>query len=398
MQRVDSIAAIASRPSGLLRVARIARIARITRNGAIGVACSLALVVAPVHAKTPDAGIKTVPITTALDRPWSLAFLPDARMLVSEKSGKLRIVDANGNVSAPIVGVPPVVDSRQGGLLDVQLTPNFRENPQIFFSYSQAVGKKKAATVVARADFTDTKLLNVTEIFRQTPAIASGLHFGSRIVFDKQGNLLVTLGERGRKDFAQGTDNTLGKIIRIRADGSAPSDNPFVENKRFPAVVYSYGHRNPQGAAWNPVSGELWVVEHGPQGGDEVNRVVAGANYGWPRFTYGVNYGFGTKIGEGTGAPGIQAPLHYWVPISIAPSGMAFYNADKVPALRNSLLVGALAGRALIQLSLKGNRITGERRLLTKLRERIRDVRVGPDGYPYLLTDSGKLLRIEAQP
>jgi glucose/arabinose dehydrogenase len=339
--------------------------------------------------------LKPVTVTRGLQHPWGLAFLPDGRLLVTERPGRMRIVERDGKLSPPLAGVPAVDARGQGGLLDVALDPAFASNQLVYWSYSEA-GDGGNGTAVARGRLDGSRLADVQVIFRQQPKVASTAHFGSRLVFDRAGKLFVTLGDRfSRKDDAQTLDNHIGKIVRIERDGTAAADNPKLANGALPQI-YSYGHRNVQGAALHPTTGELWATEHGPQGGDELNRVAPGRNHGWPVITYGRNYGSGTKIGDGERAD-IVAPLKHWVPTSIAPSGLAFLTSERYPGWQGSLFAGALRGSALVRLSLDGNRVVGEERLLTGLNERIRDVRQGPDGWLYALTDSddGRVLRLE---
>jgi glucose/arabinose dehydrogenase len=293
------------------------------------------------------------------------------------------------------------VDARnQGGLLDVALDPAFADNRLVYWSYSepgQGSERGTSGTAVARGRLNDDGLSDVQIIFRQSPKVRSTLHFGSRLAFGHDGRLFVTLGERfSRKDDAQLLDNHLGKVVRIEADGKVPADNPFVNQPGAKPEIWSYGHRNVQGAAVHPETGELWTHDHGPQGGDEVNVDLPGRNYGWPVITYGRNYGSGTRIGEGTEKPGVEQPVRYWVPISIAPSGMAFLTSDRYPGWKGNLFLGALRGQSLVRLQLDGRKVVKEERLLTTLGERIRDVRQGPDGWLYVLTDNedGKLLRL----
>jgi glucose/arabinose dehydrogenase len=333
-------------------------------------------------------------VAAGLSAPWSLVFLPDGSMLVTERRGSLRRVDPTGQVSAPLGGVPAVDAVGQGGLLDVVLSPGFGVDRTIFFTFSEPDGVDGSRTAVARAVLGDTVISDVQVIYRQTPSRPGSIHYGSRLVFDREGYLFVTLGERGEPDRAQDLATTQGKVVRIRPDGSIPPDNPVFPQQAAVPGIWSYGHRNPQGAALNPATGMVWLSEHGPQGGDEVNRILPGRNYGWPRITHGRDYATGVPFGEGTTAPDVEPPLHYWVPVSIAPAGIAFYTGDKLPGWDNSLLVGALAGEVLVQLHLQGDSVVGETRHLETLGERIRDVRQGADGYPYLLTDSGRLLRV----
>jgi len=346
--------------------------------------------------KTQAHMVKLVILTDRLDFPWGLAFLPDGRMLVTERPGRLRIVHPDGSTQRePIKGLPPIVEIGQGGLMDVALHPGFAQNQLVYLSYA-AQGDGGVGTEVLRGRLNGDRLEDVRVIFRMQPKSRSGVHFGSRLTFDGDGHLFITLGDRGAKDRAQKLDDHAGSIIRINDDGSIPSDNPFANRDGVRPEIYAYGNRNVQGAALHPGTGELWIHEHGPQGGDELNIVRAGANYGWPVISYGVNYGVGTRIGEGTQKTGMEQPLQVWVP-SIAPSGMAFYTGDKFPKWKDNLLVGALRGRALVRLVLDGDRVVSEERMLTNDLGRIRDVRVGPDGLIYLLIDSdhGLLVRVE---
>jgi len=345
--------------------------------------------------------LKPVTVASGLAQPWGLAFLPDGRMLVTEKRGTLRIVSKNGDVGAPLAGVPAVDARGQGGLLDVALDPKFGANRLVYLSYSEPGEGRTNSTAVARgrleAGGAAPRLADVQVIFRQQPKFASALHFGSRLVFDRDGRLFVTLGDRfSRMQDAQSLDTHHGKVVRIEADGGVPPDNPFVKTPGALPEIWSLGHRNLQGAALHPQTGALWTHEHGPQGGDEVNLTLAGRNYGWPVITYGANYGTGTKIGEGTAKPGMEQPLKMWVP-SIAPSGMAFATSDRYPDWKGNLFVGALRGQLLARLELDANKVVGEQRLLEGELGRIRDVVEGPDGWLYLLTDSddGRIVRLE---
>ena len=300
----------------------------------------------------------------------------------------IRIAAANG-FGKVLVG--------QGGLLDVVVSPGFVDDRTIFFSYSEPDGPDTSRTAVARAILGETAISDVQVIYRQVPSRPGSMHYGSRLVFDREGYLFITLGERGEQERAQDLGTTQGKVVRIRPDGTIPPDNPVFPQPGAIPGIWSFGHRNPQGAALDPATGEVWVGEHGPQGGDEINRILPGRNYGWPRITHGRDYLTGQPLGEGTTAPDVEAPLHYWVPVSIAPAGMAFYDGDKLPGWQGSLLVGALAGEMLVRLDLQAGRVVAESRHLESLGERIRDVRQGPDGYPYLLTDNGRLLRVVAR-
>ena len=341
--------------------------------------------------------LRAVTVAEGLIRPWSLAWLPDGRMLVTERPGRLRIVTPRGRVSAPIGGLPDIAATRQGGLLDVLVDPNFTSNRTIYFTFSEP-GLRGAGTAVARAVLDGDRLRDLLILFRQYPKSQSGVHFGSRLVMARDGTLFATVGERGERERAQDPSVNRGQVIRVHTDGRIPSDNPFAGGTGGRPEVWSYGHRNPQGAALNPRTGALWLHEHGAMGGDEINIPLPGHNYGWPVIAYGRHYS-GAPIGVGRSAPGMQQPIYYWDP-SIAPSGMAFYTGDVFPKWRGNLLVGALKYRMVARLSLKGNRVVAEERILVGIDERIRDVRQGPDGHVYLLTDSsdGRILRLEPVP
>jgi glucose/arabinose dehydrogenase len=338
--------------------------------------------------------VKTV--TAGLEHPWSLAFLPDGRMLVTERPGRLRFVNADGRLDPrPISGLPPIAAVGQGGLLDVVLHPEYSKNKWLYFSYA-GPGEGGQGTEVARAKLDGHALRDLQVLFRMQPKTRTGHHFGSRLVFDRAGFLYITLGDRGEMERAQRLDDHAGSVIRLHDDGRVPQDNPFVGRPGARPEKFTLGNRNMQGAALNPRTGELWTHEHGPQGGDEINVMRAGVNYGWPIITYGRNYVTGTKIGEGTAKPGMAQPIHVWTP-SIAPSGMAFYTGTRFPGWADNLFAGALRGEMLVRIEWQGERIVGEERLLEGAVGRIRDVRSGPDGYLYLLTDSpdGRLLRLE---
>lgn len=337
---------------------------------------------------------RVVTVTSGLDRPWALTFLPDGRMLVTEKPGRMRIVARDGALSAPLAGVPPVAAQGQGGMLDVVVDREFAANRMITFCYAEP-GEGGAGSAVARARLGNAGLEDVRVIFRQQPKVSGGLHFGCRIVQSRDGLLFVTLGERYNRDRAQDLAAHLGKVIRIRPDGTVPPDNPFANRAGALKEIWSYGHRNAQGAALHPQTGKLWLHEHGARGGNEINIPEAGKNYGWPVITHGIDYS-GAPIGIGKAAPGMEQPRYFWVP-SIAPSGMAFYTGDAFPAWKGNLFVGALAGQRLVRLELDDESVKHEERLLGDLVERIRDVRSGPDGLIYVLTDNsnGRLLRLE---
>lgn len=349
---------------------------------------------APQEFTTRRGPVRVVTIARGLEHPWGLAFLPDGRMLVTERPGRLRIVGPDGELSQPLTGVPEVAARGQGGLLDVALAPDFMQSRVIYLSYAEPDGRR-AGTAVARARLGDRGLDDVQVIFRQEPKVTGGAHFGSRLVFSRDGLLFITTGERDRRAESQDLSRHMGKVIRVRPDGAVPGDNPFVGRGDARPEIWSYGHRNLQGAALHPKTGQLWTVEHGAMGGDEVNTPKAGRNYGWPVITYGRDYS-GATIGEGTARAGMEQPIHYWDP-SIAPSGLAFYTGQRFPAWNGSLFVGSLKFGLLARLELDGERVTFEERMLQGLGDRVRDVRQGPDGCLYLLTDesNGRVLRLE---
>jgi glucose/arabinose dehydrogenase len=344
--------------------------------------------------KSDEHAFRVVKLFQGLDHPWSLAFLPDGRMLVTERVGRLNLLTADFKRSN-VEGVPRVAASGQGGLLEVALHPRFSENAVVYLSYS-GPGDGGASTELLRARLNGTRLEDAKVIFRQEPKTGGGLHFGGRIVFDRAGFLYLTLGERGQMARAQLGENHHGSVIRLHDDGRAPADNPFVNKPGWKPEKFDLGHRNMQGAAFHPQTGMLWTHEHGPQGGDEINIIRPGTNYGWPVITYGANYVTGTRIGEGTSKPGMAQPLHYWVP-SIAPSGMAFYTGEQFLKWKGNLFVGALRDQMLVRLVLDGEKVAKEERLLKGVLGRIRDVRNGPDGFIYLLTDesNGVMVRLE---
>ncbi|MGR4871731.1 PQQ-dependent sugar dehydrogenase [Variovorax sp. LARHSF232] len=365
--------------------------------------CFLAWLLAVFGATAALAEPRPVVLARGLENPWALAFLPGGRFLVTEKLGRMRVVEADGKVGPPLLGVPPVAVGGQGGLLDLVLDSAFETNRTLYFCYSEpdseAEGGRTNSTALARAQLsTDrARLEGVRVIFSQKPKVASRNHFGCRIAEARDGTLFMTLGDRfNRKDDAQTLDNHLGKIVRVTKEGAAPPDNPFVARAGALPEIWSYGHRNGQGLAWAP-DGRLWMSEHGPQGGDELNIVQPGHNYGWPVITYGENYG-GGKIGEGISArEGLDQPLHHWVP-SIAPSGMVFLSSDRYgKSWRGNLFVGSLKFGYLDRIDLQGGKVAAEHKLLDEGRARIRDVRQGPDGLLYVLTDqsNGQLIRLQ---
>ncbi|MDH3639629.1 MAG: PQQ-dependent sugar dehydrogenase [Gammaproteobacteria bacterium] len=341
---------------------------------------------------------KVVVVTRGLEHPWGLVFLPDGRMLVTERAGRLRIINKSKLDPTPVSGLPDITASGQGGLLDVALHPRFTDNRWVYLSYAASTDGG-VGTEVARGRLSGSRLTGVEVIFRALPKSSGGRHFGSRLLFDPDGRLYITLGDRGDRRRAQNLGDHAGSIIRLRDDGAVPDDNPFVGRVGLNAEIFTFGNRNVQGIARQPGTGWIWAHEHGPQGGDEVNIIRAGTNYGWPVITYGRNYGIGTRIGEGTAKPGMAQPVHYWVP-SIAPSGMAFYAGDKFPEWRGDLFVGALKDRLLVRLEVERERVVKEERMLHGVLGRIRDVRSGPDGFIYLLTDesNGVVARLEPLP
>lgn len=350
---------------------------------------------------TQEHRVRLVTVVTGLEHPWSLAFLPDGRMLVTERPGRLRVLTKDGRLEPrPVEGLPRVDAQGQGGLLDVVLHPDFAKNGWVYWTYAQRDDAGRNGTELARGRLAggpgNYRMEQVQVLFRMQPKSTAGVHFGSRLVFDRDGMLYMTLGERGEKNSAQDLADHRGKILRLTDEGKPAPRNPFLDRPNARPEIFSLGHRNVQGAALHPSTRELWVVEHGPQGGDELNLVRAGVNYGWPVITYGVNYGIGTKIGEGTSKPGMAQPQKYWIP-SPALSGMAFYEGDKFPRWRGDLLIGALRGQALIRVRLDGERVVADEFLLKGPLPRVRDVRVGPDGFVYLLGDesNASLLRLE---
>ncbi len=339
---------------------------------------------------------RVVILIEGLERPWSLAFLPDGDLVITERPGRLRIVHEGKLDPHPVDGVPEVVACEQGGLLDVTLHPQYAKNGWLYLSYV-AGGEGGIGTDVLRGRLRGHRLEDVQVIFRMQPKTGKSQNFGSRLLFDRAGYLYVTLGDRNERDHAQRLDDHLGKIVRLYDDGRVPEDNPFRGRPGARPEIFTYGHRNVQGIALHPRTGVVWAHEHGPQGGDEVNVIGAGLNYGWPVITYGREYDTGDPIGEGTHKAGMEQPIHVWGPLSIAPSGMAFYDGDRFPRWRGDLFIGALRDHMLVRLELDGEKVTREEGLLRNVLGRIRDVRSGPDGLLYLLTDSrqGVLVRLE---
>ena len=352
---------------------------------------------APAQALPSQAGqIQVRTLARGLQHPWAVALLPDGGFLVTERVGHLRRIGADGSISAPLTGVPAVYARGQGGLLDVVLAPDFAQSRRIYLSYAEPGEGILAGTAVATGVLGDSGLTEVKVIYRQEPKVDTENHFGSRIAFDGQGHLFISQGERTLRPMAQDLGKLQGKLVRLNLDGSVPADNPFVGQSGARAEIWSYGHRNSQGLAFDPRTGKLWESEHGPRGGDELNLPEPGKNYGWPLITYGIDYS-GQPISESVGQArdGLEQPHHYWAK-SPGVSGLAFYVGHPGNAWDNSLFVGSLAERNLIRLGLDGDRITGEERLLGSLDQRIRDVRVSADGKVYVVTDEedGKLLEI----
>ena len=364
-------------------------------------ASSVAFMALPAAAQT--VAVRAEVVATGLKNPWGVAFLPEGQWLVTEKPGAMRLVTADGRIGEPLQGLPQIAAGGQGGLLDVLADSAFAQNRTVYFCYSEPgtgnqASANSTALASARLSADSRRLENVKVIFSQKPKVASRAHFGCRIVESRDGTLFMTLGDRfSRMQDAQMLDNHHGKVIRVRKDGSVPPDNPFVKRSGALPEIWSYGHRNGQGATLAP-DGTFWMHEHGPQGGDEINVPQAGRNYGWPVITYGENYG-GGRIGEGiTSRDGMEQPLHYWAP-SIAPSGMAFVTSDRYgPAMKGSLLVGSLKFGYVNRITLSGGKVQGEQKLIADIGDRIRDVKQGPDGFIYVLTDNSKGRLIRLQP
>lgn len=370
------------------------------------VAVSLVVVAALAAWLTPKVlrrldmqGLRPITVAKGLENPWSLAFLPDGRMLVTERPGRMRIVTSDGTLGPPLSGLPPVAAGGEGGLLDVVLDPEFSRNRLVYWTFSEPAAEDRdlRSTAVARGVLLEDRISEVRVIFRQEPKSKDGSHFGSRLVFGPEGALYVGLGDRGSRPGVQRLDSALGKILRIDRDGQPLPDNPYLTTQGALGSVWALGLRNVQGMAFHPGTGELWATDHGPQGGDELNVIRPGVNYGWPTITYGTEYADSAKIGEGVAKAGMEQPVAWWGPISIAPSGMAFLTSDRYPGWKGQLFVGNLRGRALLRLKLDGHRVVEEQRLVTGLLERIRDVRQGPDGWLYILTHhpEGRIIRVE---
>ena len=371
----------------------------------LGASIVAGLIIAPPAApadvfESEEHAFRVVEVASGLDHPWGLAFLPDGRLLVTERAGQLRTVTAGRLDPEPVAGVPPVYASGQGGLLDVALHPDFRENGWVYLSYAGGHWGR-AGTEVARGRLRGSRIEDVEVLFRALPKSSGGRHFGSRLRFAPDGHLFVTLGDRGDRHRAQDPGDHAGSILRIRDDGGVPPDNPFVSMKGARPEIFTIGNRNVQGLAFHSGTGVLFAHEHGPRGGDELNVVRAGVNYGWPVISYGREYRSGAPVGEGTRREGMAQPAYQWTP-SIAPSGLTVYEGDRFPGWRGNLFAGALKFRLLARLVLDSERVVHEERLLEGRYGRIRDVRTGPDGLLYLLTDApaphGALLRLEPAP
>jgi len=346
-------------------------------------------------ARASDQLFRIVTVAEGLEKPWGIAFLPDGEMLVTERAGRLRRVKPDGQLSDPLSGLPEIAATGQGGLLDVLIHPQFADNALIYLSYAAKVDGGYT-THVAQAKLTDTGLNDVSPVFQATPGFGGGRHFGSRMLFDNDGYLFVTVGDRGHRPNGQDLSTHAGSILRLHDDGSVPTDNPFVDVKDAQPEIWSYGHRNPQGLTIDRASGRIWANEHGPQGGDELNEIIRGANYGWAQISYGAEYGSDQPVGQATESDDTRQPHWYWVP-SIAPSGLAWIGNDTYPGWKDSLLVGALKFQLISRLPVGANGIDREERFLEGTLGRIRDVKLGLDGFVYLLTDKkdGGVYRLE---
>ncbi|SOD99253.1 PQQ-dependent sugar dehydrogenase [Spirosoma fluviale] len=345
-------------------------------------------------------GFQSRVVTSSLTSPWGIAALPDGRLLVSEKAGTMRIVNSTGQVSTPITGLPRVNPAGQGGLLGLRVDPSFATNRMVYWVFSEPLPEGNVTAVAkGRLAADETRIEDATVIYRATPAYNGTLHYGGRIVIDQAGNLLISTGERSdlvTRPQAQSLTSGLGKIIRITKEGVPASGNPVLTQTGARPEIYSYGHRNPQGLAIHPVTAELWQGEHGPRGGDELNRVRSGANYGWPTISYGIEYS-GQRIGEGIQQrEGLEQPVYYWDPV-VSPSGMTFYSGNRIPEWQNNLFISALSGMHIVRLVIENNRVVGEERLLVSENQRFRDITQGPDGALYAITDQGRLYRIDRE-
>lgn len=346
----------------------------------------------PQHEADP---FKLTTVAQGLVNPWGLALLPDGRFLVTERPGRMRIVAKDGTLSEPLGGIPELFARGQGGLLDVTLSPKFAEDRLVYFSFSEP-GDGGAGTAVARGKLGDKALENVQVIWRQTPKVNSPNHWGSRIVFRPDGTLYITLGDRfNQRPLVNDMSTTIGKVVRINADGSIPQDNPFVGKAGVKGEIWSVGHRSVQAATLDPKTNQLWTVEHGARGGDELNHPEAGKNYGWPIITYGVDYS-GVKIGEGTEKEGLEQPVYYWDPV-IAPSGALFYTGDAFPDWKGDFFVGSMQPGGLVRLKVENGKVTKETRYIGNPKQRVRDIQQGPDGLLYIITDSqkGEIIRLD---
>lgn len=353
--------------------------------------------------QTRIAGVKTstpfegVVLSNVLIKPWGITSLPDGRLLITEKGGNMRIATSSGKLSAPITGLPEVNSSGQGGLLGLTLDPSFAENRMVYWTFSEAVsGGNLTSVAKGKLSADDSRMENATVIYRATPAYNGNLHYGSRILFDKNGNIIFSTGERSDKitrPQAQDLNSALGKIIRITTEGKPAAGNPFLNNPNARPELYSYGHRNVQGLALHPETGDLWEAEFGPRGGDEINLIQPGKNYGWPTITYGIEYD-GDKIGDSiVQKEGMEQPVYYWDPV-LAPSGMTFYSGDQIAEWKNNLFIAGLASNHIARLVIKNNKVVGEERLLAGEGQRFRDITQGKDGALYAVTDEGRLYRI----
>ena len=350
--------------------------------------------IAGVRTSTPYEGRI---LTSNLSSPWGITPMPDGRLLITEKGGTMRIATAAGTLGQPITGLPAVNPAGQGGLLGVRVDPSFSTNRMVYWVFSESTADGNLTSVgKGRLSETETTIENPTVIYRATPAYRGTAHYGGRILFDRDGNLLISTGERSdnaTRTLAQSLNTGLGKIVRITKEGQPAADNPFLGQTDIRPEIYSFGHRNPQGLAIHPVTGDLWQTEHGPRGGDELNRVESGKNYGWPVITYGLEYS-GSAVGEAIQRrDGMEQPAYYWDPV-VSPSGITFYNSDSIPEWKNNLFIGSLSGMHVVRLVIAGNRITGEERLFTTENQRFRDITQGNDGALYAITDAGRLYRI----